>query len=193
VDHVAVRVKDVEAATAFYSTIGAVVGLTIRRQTAERAVFSVGASDGSFLVIAGEPTENVHLAFSGDDEDVRRFHADAIAAGYRSNGEPGERPRYHPGYYADEERLFERVHMASVDHHRKPIRAEDLLRLLWNTPHVCMRCGRRPPEIKLHVDHAFPASRAGSSKYANLQFLCADCNLTKSKKLEQEALWLRSV
>jgi hypothetical protein len=31
---------------------------------------------------------------------VRRFHADAIAAGYQSNGEPGERPDYHDGYYA---------------------------------------------------------------------------------------------
>jgi pimeloyl-ACP methyl ester carboxylesterase len=31
---------------------------------------------------------------------VRRFHADATRAGYRSNGEAGERPRYHPGYYA---------------------------------------------------------------------------------------------
>jgi catechol 2,3-dioxygenase-like lactoylglutathione lyase family enzyme len=100
IDHVAIRVNDVEASTAFYSTIGAAAGLTIRRQTADGATFSVGASDGSFLVIAGEPTRNIHVAFSGDDGDVRRFHADATAAGYRSNGEPGERPRYHDGYYA---------------------------------------------------------------------------------------------
>jgi 5-methylcytosine-specific restriction endonuclease McrA len=93
----------------------------------------------------------------------------------------------------DEERLFDRVRMASVQHDRKPIRTDDLLRLLWTTPHVCARCGRRPPEIKLHVDHVFPASRGGSSQYDNLQFLCADCNLTKSNKLEQEDLWLRSV
>ncbi len=51
-------------------------------------------------MIAGEPTQNIHIAFSGDDDDVRRFHADATAAGYRSNGEPGERARYHDGYYA---------------------------------------------------------------------------------------------
>jgi catechol 2,3-dioxygenase-like lactoylglutathione lyase family enzyme len=118
VDHIAVRVKDVEAATAFYSTIGAAVGLTIRRQTAVRAVFSVGASGGSFLVIAGEPTENVHVAFSGDDDDVRRFHADAIAAGYRSNGEPGERPRYHSGYYAAYVLDPDGNNIEVVDHHR---------------------------------------------------------------------------
>jgi catechol 2,3-dioxygenase-like lactoylglutathione lyase family enzyme len=100
IDHIAIRVDDVEASTAFYSTIGAAAGLTIRRQAPDRAAFSVGASDGSFLVIAGESTQDVHIAFSGEDDDVRRFHADAIAAGYRSNGEPGERSRYHDGYYA---------------------------------------------------------------------------------------------
>jgi catechol 2,3-dioxygenase-like lactoylglutathione lyase family enzyme len=100
IDHVAIRVNDVAASTAFYDTIGAAAGLTIRRQTTDSAAYSVGASDGSLLVIAGAPTQNVHIAFSGDDDDVRRFHADATAAGYRSNGEPGERPRYHAGYYA---------------------------------------------------------------------------------------------
>jgi catechol 2,3-dioxygenase-like lactoylglutathione lyase family enzyme len=100
IDHVDIRVNDVEASIAFYSTIGAAVGLTIRRRTADRATFSVGASDGSFHVIAAEPTRDTHIAFSGDDDDVRRFHADATAAGYRSNGEPGERNRYHDGYYA---------------------------------------------------------------------------------------------
>jgi catechol 2,3-dioxygenase-like lactoylglutathione lyase family enzyme len=100
IDHVAIYADDVAASTAFYSTISAAAGLAIRRQTDDRATFAVGASDGSFLVIAGEPTKNIHIAFSGDDDDVRRFHADAVAAGYRSNGEPGERPRYHAGYYA---------------------------------------------------------------------------------------------
>jgi catechol 2,3-dioxygenase-like lactoylglutathione lyase family enzyme len=118
IDHVAIRVKDLEASTAFYSTIGPAAGLTIRRQTADRTVFSVGASDGSFSVIAGEPTQNVHVAFSGEDDDVRRFHADAIAAGYRSNGEPGERPRYHEGYYAAFVLDPDGNNIEVVDHHR---------------------------------------------------------------------------
>jgi catechol 2,3-dioxygenase-like lactoylglutathione lyase family enzyme len=118
IDHVAIRVNDAEASTAFYSTIGAAAGLTIRRQTADRATFSVGASDGSFLVIAGEPTQNIHVAFSGGDDDVRRFHADATAAGYRSNGEPGERPRYHDGYYAAFVLDPDGNNIEVVDHHR---------------------------------------------------------------------------
>jgi catechol 2,3-dioxygenase-like lactoylglutathione lyase family enzyme len=98
IDHVGIGGHDVEALTAFYTTIGTAAGLTIRGQAADHTAFSVGESNGSLLVIAGEPTQNAHIAFSGDDEDVRRFHGDAIAAGYRSHGEPGERPRYHPGY-----------------------------------------------------------------------------------------------
>jgi catechol 2,3-dioxygenase-like lactoylglutathione lyase family enzyme len=118
IDHVAIRVHDLDASTAFYSTIGGAVGLTIRRQIADRASFSVGASDGSLLVIAGEPTQSLHLAFSGDDDDVRRFHGDAIAAGYRSNGEPGERPRYHAGYYSAYVLDPDGNNIEVVNHHR---------------------------------------------------------------------------
>jgi catechol 2,3-dioxygenase-like lactoylglutathione lyase family enzyme len=118
IDHVAIRVDAVKASTAFYSTIGPGAGLTISQQTADRAVFSVGASDGSFLLVAGEPTQNLHVAFSGEDDDVRRFHADATAAGYRSNGAPGERARYHEGYYAAYVLDPDANNIEVVNHHR---------------------------------------------------------------------------
>jgi catechol 2,3-dioxygenase-like lactoylglutathione lyase family enzyme len=118
VDHVAIRVSNVEASTAFYSKIGDAAGLTLQRQSPESAAFVVGASDGSLLLFAGEPTQNVHLAFSGEDEDVRRFHADATAAGYHSNGEPGERARYHAGYYAAYVLDPDGSNIEVVDHHR---------------------------------------------------------------------------
>jgi catechol 2,3-dioxygenase-like lactoylglutathione lyase family enzyme len=65
-------------------------------------------------VITGEPSENIHVAFSGEEDDVRRFHADATTAGYRSNGEPGERRRYHDGYVLDPDGNNIEV----VNHHR---------------------------------------------------------------------------
>jgi catechol 2,3-dioxygenase-like lactoylglutathione lyase family enzyme len=118
IDHVAIRVNDTEASTAFYATIGPAAGLTIRRRTADRTAFSVGESDGSLSEVAGEPTQNIHIAFSGDDDDVRRFHADAIAAGYRGNGDPGERLRYHAGYYAAYVLDPDGNNIEVVDHHR---------------------------------------------------------------------------
>jgi catechol 2,3-dioxygenase-like lactoylglutathione lyase family enzyme len=98
-DHITVRVGDVARSTAFYVAIGSAAGLDIRSQAEDHTLFSV-ASGGAFSVVAGAPSENVHIAFSREDDDVRRFHAAALAAGYRSNGEPGERPQYHEGYYA---------------------------------------------------------------------------------------------
>jgi catechol 2,3-dioxygenase-like lactoylglutathione lyase family enzyme len=121
IDHVAIQVKDIDASAAFYSTIGTAAGLTMAAQTADHAAFSVGESDGCLLVIAGEPTENAHIAFSGGDDEVRRFHADATAAGYRSNGEPGERPRYHPGYYSAYVLDPDGNNVEVVNHHRTAI------------------------------------------------------------------------
>jgi catechol 2,3-dioxygenase-like lactoylglutathione lyase family enzyme len=66
----------------------------------------------------GEPAQNIHIAFSRDDDDVRRFHADATAAGYRSNGEPGERARYHDGYYAAYVLDPDGNNIEVVNHHR---------------------------------------------------------------------------
>jgi catechol 2,3-dioxygenase-like lactoylglutathione lyase family enzyme len=118
IDHVAIRVNSIETATAFYSTIGAAADLTIKRQAADSAMFSVGESGGSLLLFAGRPTQNIHIAFSGQDDHVRRFHADATAAGYRSNGEPGERPRYHAGYYAAYVLDPDGNNIEVVNHHR---------------------------------------------------------------------------
>ncbi|HZU20041.1 MAG TPA: VOC family protein [Gaiellaceae bacterium] len=99
IDHLWFRTRDVAAAKRFYETIAPVVGLELRHDTPERVSF--GAGGGSFSFVRGdEPTENVHLAFGAADRaTVERFHEVAVGAGFRSNGEPGERPHYHPGYY----------------------------------------------------------------------------------------------
>ena len=100
IDHVWIRVSDVEASTRFYETVGPAAGFRVGSESAERTQFA--CVSGSFSVVAGEqPSENVHLAFAAtDDETVDRFHREATASGYRDNGAPGERPSYHAGYYA---------------------------------------------------------------------------------------------
>lgn len=86
--------------------------------------------------------------------------------------------------------LFDRVKLEKTQHFRKPIPYEEYLKLLWQVPLVCVRCGRRPPEVVLHVDHVVPASRGGSSMRSNLQFLCAEDNLRKSNRREVTDPWL---
>lgn len=99
VDHLWIRVSDLDAATRFYETVGPAAGFRVGRELGDRTLFA--CVSGSFSVVAGgTPTENVHLAFSTDDDaTVDAFHAAATAAGYRDNGPPGERAAYHPGYY----------------------------------------------------------------------------------------------
>jgi catechol 2,3-dioxygenase-like lactoylglutathione lyase family enzyme len=99
IDHLWIRVADVAAAKRFYETIAPHAGIRLADDTPDRAQF-VGET-GSFSLVGGTPTENVHMAFPAtDDADVRGFHEAAVAAAYRSFGEPGERANYHPGYYA---------------------------------------------------------------------------------------------
>jgi catechol 2,3-dioxygenase-like lactoylglutathione lyase family enzyme len=96
-----IRVSDLAAATAFYRTIADAAGYEIVSEGADRAVFAATSGGGTFALVPGEPvTENLHIAFPGDDDAVRRFHELATAAGHRSNGEPAERAQYHAGYYA---------------------------------------------------------------------------------------------
>ena len=99
IDHLWIRVADVEASKRFYETIAPVAGFRVGHADAERVQLA-GEEGGSFSVVRGTPTENVHMAFpASDDAKVDEFHRVATAAGYRDNGPPGERPVYHAGYY----------------------------------------------------------------------------------------------
>jgi catechol 2,3-dioxygenase-like lactoylglutathione lyase family enzyme len=100
IDHVWLRTRDVEAVKLFYATVAPAVGIELMRDGPDRVRWSDGA--GSFTFVEGDPaSHNVHLAFGvADQTAVERFHELAIAAGCRDNGAPGERPQYHPGYFA---------------------------------------------------------------------------------------------
>jgi catechol 2,3-dioxygenase-like lactoylglutathione lyase family enzyme len=98
IDHLWLRVADVDASERFYATIAPHAGLDLRRQGDDH-LQCIGAK-GSFSLVAGTPTDNTHMAFpASDDASVQAFHRAGVEAGYRDNGPPGERPHYHPGYY----------------------------------------------------------------------------------------------
>jgi catechol 2,3-dioxygenase-like lactoylglutathione lyase family enzyme len=94
-DHVHLRVADLEASKRFYRAAFEAVGLGL---TEEGDGWFSG--DELFVSDDGPPTQGLHLALQAADEaTVARFHSAAIAAGGRDNGAPGERS-YHPGYFA---------------------------------------------------------------------------------------------
>jgi len=94
IDHIHLRVGDLQANTRFYSAVAEALGLGSLR--AGDGWFSL---DELFVSDDGPETSNLHIAFQAPDhETVRRFYEAAIDAGGRENGGPGER-NYHPGYY----------------------------------------------------------------------------------------------
>lgn len=99
VDHMWIRVADLRAATAFYEALSPYTGYPLLWEWPDRVHF--GRPGSHFALVEDEPvTKNLHLAFGTDsNETVDAFHAAAMAAGYRDNGGPGERPQYHAGYY----------------------------------------------------------------------------------------------
>ena len=103
VDHLWIRVADVRAAKRFYVAIAPHARIKLGTDTADRVSFPPDRPDsagGTFSVVAGEPTERLHMAFRGSgDAAVDAFHAAATAAGHRDNGAPGLRTEYHAGYY----------------------------------------------------------------------------------------------
>ena len=94
-DHVHLRVSDLEASKRFYRAALEAVGLALTHES--ESSFS---ADELYFSDDGEPTSGVHIAFQAADRDaVHRFYNAALAAGGRDNGRPGGRD-YHPGYYA---------------------------------------------------------------------------------------------
>jgi catechol 2,3-dioxygenase-like lactoylglutathione lyase family enzyme len=103
-DHLAIRVRDLEASKAFYSSALAPIGLQPLYLSPESVgMGSVPGERATFWLVADEvaPTGSLHLCFRATARgEVDDFHAAALSSGGQCNGAPGFRPEYHPGYYA---------------------------------------------------------------------------------------------
>jgi len=95
-DHVHLRVSDLETSKRFYQAIFDALGLPDVLHQGPGFFYA----DELFVNVADEYVTRVHLAFQASTpEIVRAFYHAALGAGGRDNGSPGERA-YHPGYFA---------------------------------------------------------------------------------------------
>ena len=54
---------------------------------------------------------------------------------------------------------------------------------------ACQYCGKKAPDVVLHVDHVSPVSKGGKNDILNLITSCSDCNLGKRpRELDDSAM-----
>jgi catechol 2,3-dioxygenase-like lactoylglutathione lyase family enzyme len=105
-DHIGLRVNELEKAKAFYRSALAPLGYELVMEFGpEAGIEYQGAGFGAggkpdFWVGLGESNGPIHVAFAAvDRKTVDAFHAAALDAGGKDNGKPGLRAHYHPNYY----------------------------------------------------------------------------------------------
>ena len=100
IDHITVKVRDLEASRAFYEAT--LLPFGVRVVPYGEKEIGIGPEGSEDLGLTeGEPRAPIHVAFlAHDPATVDAFHAAALKAGGTDNGAPGRRPEYHERYYA---------------------------------------------------------------------------------------------
>jgi catechol 2,3-dioxygenase-like lactoylglutathione lyase family enzyme len=100
-DHMGFNVSDFEGTRKFLVAALAPLGIRVVRGGEGWAMLGRGGRGQFWFGAFGPSPGPLHVAFSAETrEQVRQFHAAALAAGGRDNGPPGIRAQYHPDYYA---------------------------------------------------------------------------------------------
>jgi hypothetical protein len=68
---------------------------------------------------------------------------------------------------------------------RTPLRNGLRFEVLQRDNFTCRYCGRKAPEVKLHIDHVHPISEGGTNDIDNLVTACQECNSGKRAKVFQ--------
>lgn len=99
-DHIGFNVSDFAQSRAFYLGALAPLGIGIVKEGEGWAMIGRGGRPQFWFGAFGPGPGPIHLAFAAENrEQVRRFHAAALAAGGKDNGAPGLRLQYHAHYY----------------------------------------------------------------------------------------------
>jgi len=99
-DHIGFNVSDFAASKAFFTQALAPLGIVVSAQGDGWAMLGRDGKGALWFGSFGKVPGPIHIAFTAANrEQVRQFHAAALAAGGQDNGAPGLRPHYHPNYY----------------------------------------------------------------------------------------------
>ena len=95
IEHVSLRCGDSKASRRFYERALKPLGYVCDMKHGDSFGFKDGAGRHDFWVTAGEPGTTTHVAFHAPSRKaIDEFHAAALKAGGKDNGEPGPREGY---------------------------------------------------------------------------------------------------
>ena len=103
IDHLTVFVRNYETSKPFYEEVLAPLGLVVLLDwpDEQRAYFGRPGEPSSLWLVESELAGRLEIALPARDIGaVHSFYGTAIAAGARSEWEPGVRPEYNAEYYA---------------------------------------------------------------------------------------------
>src|SRR5687768_5033507 len=105
IDHISIAVRDLEAGGRFYEAVLATIGYG--KLIARPTTIGFGKKYPDFWInvrpkmATPDPDGGVHICLRAPSaEAVDAFHAAALKVGGGTDGPPGPRPEYTPGYYA---------------------------------------------------------------------------------------------
>ncbi len=137
IDHIQLVVADLEASRRFYEAVFKVLNVPLESNSPDHFwgdELFVSKRDGPEA--AGILTGRHHIAFQASDRDmVDKFFVAGLEAGGRDNGPPGERTRYHPGYYAAFLLDPDGNNIEAV-HHGAAKRSAESVRLTFDMPSI---------------------------------------------------------
>lgn len=106
IDHITIRVADIEKTLVFYSKALNPLGYTLAiDETFDDNVrligFAKNAKANIFFINETSTSGSTHIAFTAESkEQVGEFYKEALASGGSDNGAPGLRKEHHENYYA---------------------------------------------------------------------------------------------
>jgi catechol 2,3-dioxygenase-like lactoylglutathione lyase family enzyme len=120
IDHVTLRVHDLDAGLQLYDQVFALLPFAGERRSGE--IYHEWNDFGLAAATARHPaTSGAHVGFAADSrQQVDRWWDKLVAAGYAADGEPGPRPEYGSDYYGGflrdpDGNSIEAVHHGTVD------------------------------------------------------------------------------
>ena len=138
IDHIQLVVEDLDASRRFYGAVFDVLGVPMESNNEDSHFWGdelfVSKPDGPEA--AGKLTGRHHIAFQAKDrETVDLFYSEGLKAGGKDNGAPGERKKYHPGYYAAFLLDPDGNNIEAV-HHGEAERSADSVKLTFEMPTI---------------------------------------------------------